>query len=331
MLNIATFGTEGTRSALLSAARGMGIDVDEVGYLTSLIPVERGFSWSLSDCFYGDQEKGRKPVTELINALSEYKGLMEIALKIEGVIKSRSVHASGIYIFSDDYFVRNAMMQSSSGIPTTQFDMADSDALGSLKIDALTVQGLDRIRTCMDLLVQHGYLENKGSLRATYDAYLHPDKLVYDDKTMWDKVAANQIPDLFQFDTPVGLQCARKAKPQSVEELSAANSLMRLMSDGEQPIDKFVRHKEDVDQWIAEMDSYQLTQDEQAVMKKHLGTLHGVADSQEAVMLMLMDEEIAGFSIADANFARKVIGKKLMDKIPQVKQMMFGKENALGQ
>ena len=47
------------------------------------------------------------------------------------------------------------MMQSNNGQPTTQFDMGDSDYMGGLKIDALTIEGLDRIRKTMDLLLRH--------------------------------------------------------------------------------------------------------------------------------------------------------------------------------
>lgn len=326
VLNIATFSTEGPRSALLTAARGMQIDASEVGYLTALIPSERGFLWSLADCFKGNKELGRKPVTELANVIDKYDGLAETAMKIEGLVKSRSVHASGIYVFNDDYTKQNAMMKSSSGHYTTQFAMNDSDYQGALKLDALTVQGIDRIRTAMDLLVEHGYIEDKGSLRATYDAYLHPDVLVYDDREMWDKVANNEIPDLFQFDTSVGGQCAKKSKPQSVEELALANDLMRLMSEGdEQPIDKFVRHKESIEDWYKEMNDYKLTQEEIVIMEEHLKEVFGVSATQEAMMKLLLDERICGFTVAEANDARRVVGRKIMEDVPRIKGMIFAK------
>ena len=61
---IATFGTEGTRSTILTACRGYraegfpdGIDVDTAQYLSSLIPSERGFLWSLSDVVNGNPEE----------------------------------------------------------------------------------------------------------------------------------------------------------------------------------------------------------------------------------------------------------------------------------
>ena len=36
--NVVTFGTEKSKSAILTAARGLGIDVDIAQYLASLIP-----------------------------------------------------------------------------------------------------------------------------------------------------------------------------------------------------------------------------------------------------------------------------------------------------
>jgi DNA polymerase III subunit alpha len=330
VLNIATFGTEGSRSTLLSVCRGMGIDVDEAQYLTTFIPQERGQSWSLSDCIYGNPEKDRHPIKEFVRELEKYPGLIETALKIENLVKSRSVHASGVYIYNDDFTKFNAMMRASSGQPITAFDMADSDYMGNLKIDLLTVQALDRIRTAMELLIKDGYLEWQGSLRATYNKYLHPDVLNYDDKEMWKKVADNAIPDLFQFDTPVGLQCARKVKPTSVTELAVANSLMRLMSDGdEQPVDKYVRHKNNPEEWYQEMKSYGLTEDEIQVLRKHLDEVYGVSESQELMMLLSMDEKIANFSVKDSNALRKGVAKKKEKLIQEAKENFFklGREN----
>lgn len=218
------------------------------------------------------------------------------------------------------------MMKSSSGIPTTQFSMKCSDEMGALKIDLLTVEAIDKIRATMDMLVEHGHLEDKGSLRDTYNAYLHPDVLVYDDDEMWDKVAENKIPDLFQFDSSVGIQSVKKSRPKNIEELSAANTLMRLMAEGEeQPIDKFVRHKEDSSAWMDEMAKYNLIEKEIEILKPHLEDVYGVASSQEELMLLLMDENISGFTIAEANRARQVVGRKLMDKIPEIKELFFKK------
>ena len=76
---ISTFGTEGTKSAILTACRGYrsedypdGIDVDTAQYLSSLIPSERGFLWPLADVINGNEDKGRKPIKLFINAKSQF-------------------------------------------------------------------------------------------------------------------------------------------------------------------------------------------------------------------------------------------------------------------
>lgn len=90
---IATFGTEGTKSAVLTACRGYrsedfpdGIDVDIGQYLSSLIPSERGFLWPLKDVVNGNKDKDRKPVTPFITEINQYPGLLDIAMAIEGLI-----------------------------------------------------------------------------------------------------------------------------------------------------------------------------------------------------------------------------------------------------
>ena len=87
-LNVATFGTLGTKSAILLAARGMGIEVDKAQYLASMIKQERGFLWPLKDCLYGNKEKDRQPIQLLIDEGKKYPGLLETAMKNRGVNSS---------------------------------------------------------------------------------------------------------------------------------------------------------------------------------------------------------------------------------------------------
>jgi len=323
ILNIATFGTEKSKSAMLTACRGLKIDIDTAEYLSSLIPVERGFNWSLKECFFGDEEKERKPLEKIIKEVERYPRLKEVALGIEGLINKRSSHASGVYIFSSDFTDWNAMMRAPSGLPVTQFNMADSDYLGGLKYDFLTVKAMDKIRVTLELLSQDGYIEWKNSLKETYEFYLHPDKLIYDNREMWKLMHENKVLDLFQYCTSVGLQAAMKIRPFSLKEGAIGNNLMRLMAEQgkEQPIDKYVRFKADINLWYRVMDSYGLTKDEMKIMLEHLGENYGVADTQEVIMEIVMDKRISGFNVVQANKLRKAVAKKkkvLMDKVKEL-------------
>jgi DNA polymerase III subunit alpha len=134
---IATYGTEGTRSTILTACRGYraqgypdGIDVDTAQYLSSLIPSERGFLWPLRDVIQGNPEKGRKPITMFINEVNQYPGLLDIMLGIEGLVNKRSSHASGVILFDEDPYEFGCFMKTPKGEIITQYDLHMCEACG---------------------------------------------------------------------------------------------------------------------------------------------------------------------------------------------------------
>lgn len=322
ILNICTFKTETSKAAIKTVCRGLDIPVEEAGYLSSLVPVERGKQWSLTDCLYGNEKDERRPITEFVNEVNKLSqaynvNLSEYLLLIEGLISGLSVHASGIYIFKNGYLAQNSLMKTPRGDNVTCWEMADSDWTGGLKYDSLTTECQDKLEVCIELLLKYGKIESQGSIRATYNKYLHPDVLNYEEPSMWDECSNGQIIDLFQFVTPVGGQCIRKIKPHNIYELANANSLMRITVDGdEQPVDKFLRYKQDRSLWDSELAEYGVTKpNELKALKEELDYCYGVPSAQEDVMQTLMRPEISKFSLADADGARRIIAKKKKDQV----------------
>jgi len=332
VLNMGTFTTEGTRSAVLTACRGLGIDNDISQNIANLVPTEKGNKlWSLSECFYGDEAKGKKPAREFVNEVAKFKGLKEAMLSIEGLISGRSQHASGVIIFPDGYIKQNAMMKTTSGLPVTQFDAVDTEYMGGLKLDFLSINALDRIRACMELLLEHGKIEWQGSLRKTYNKYFHPDVLEMEAPEMWDMLFEGHVLNAFQFETDVGQQALRKINPRSFDELCASNSLMRLSaSDGEQPIDKYVRFKNDISLWYKEMDEAGLTKEEQKVLEDLLLDRYGICDTQEFLMQIAMSPKISGFTLTQANKFRKAVAKQNEQLIEEQKQIFYSQGEKIG-
>ena len=81
------------------------------------------------------------------------------------------------------------------------------------------------------------------------------------------------------------------------------------------------------------MDDFGLTKEEQKAIEPYFKSSYGVPPSQEQLMRMLMDENICGFSLGEANAARKVVGKKQMNKIPELREKVLksAKSEKLGQ
>jgi DNA polymerase-3 subunit alpha len=318
VLNISTLTKEKTKSAILTICRGMGIDNDIAQNIANLVPTDKTGMWTLRECLEGNPEEGKKPIKELVEEFAQYPGLLEAIETVEGLTSGRSVHASGVYIFRDGYLAQNAMMKTTGGQYVTQFNMGDSDYQGGLKLDFLTINALDRMRSCMELLLEYGKIEWQGSLRATYEKYLHPDVLEMEDPEMFKLLYEGQINDAFQFDSAVGSQAVQKIYPQNFYELEAGNSLMRLSPEGgESPLDKYVRHKKDITEWYREMDKAGLTGEEQELIKTYLAQNYGLCDTQEAMMLISMDPRISNFGLTEANKLRKGVAKKSQEVLEE--------------
>ena len=330
---IATFGTEGTRSTILTACRGYraegfpdGIDVDTAQYLSSLIPSERGFLWSLSDVVNGNPEKDRKPITLFINEVNQYPGLLDIMIGIEGLVNKRSSHASGVILFDEDPYEFGSFMRTPKGEIITAYDLHMCEAAGMTKYDFLVTEVQDKLTEAIRLLQDYGEVESDLTLREIYDKYFHPNVLPIEDQNIWKALQENSVLNIFQFDSEVGSQAAKKIKPKSMLEMADANGLMRLMTaekGQESPMDKYIRYKNNINLWYQEMDNYGLTKQEQEYLKPYFESSYGVPPSQEQLMRMLMDEHLCHFSLKDANAARKVVGKKQMNKIPALRQQVL--------
>lgn len=326
VLQVCTFSTEGSRSAIQTACRGLGYSKEDAHFISSLIPMERGAVRSVRECLYGNEEDGLSPITQFVNEVEHFPKLAETAMSIEGLINGHSVHAGGVVVFNEPYTVRNALMLSPKGVPTTQLNLDDTQACGAIKFDLLITDSTEKIQTALEYLIQDGKIEKLSSLRETYYKNLHPMNFDISDSKFYKIASENTVPDLFQFQTDIMQQALKKAKPSNLIELMAINSIVRLMSDGEeQPIDTFVKHRFNLNLWYEEMKEWGLTEEEIKVVEEYLLLLNGVADTQEIAMQLAMDERIASFTMQEATKLRKGIAKKKVEVIEEIHQMFMKK------
>ena len=326
---VATFGTTSSKSAIGTACRGYrskeypkGIDVDIATYLSSLVPVERGLVWSLSECFEGNEEKNRKPVRELVSQFEKYPGLKEIALGIENLVVRRGQHASGVILYNNSPFETTALMRSPNGDITTQYDLHRAERAGDVKFDFLVTDICDKLAVALNLLKDNGYFQGLNSLREIYNKYLHPQIIDIKNPRLWEALENGEVQDVFQFNTAIGIQTAQAIKPHNPAEMTSANALMRLVAPegDERPFDRYVRFKKDISLWYKEMDDFGLTKEEQKILEPYYKRDYGVPSSQEQLMLMVMDPKISHFTLAESNQCRKVLAKKKVKEIPIIKE-----------
>jgi DNA polymerase-3 subunit alpha len=145
---------------------------------------------------------------------------------------------------------------------------------------------------------------------------------------MWDTLAKGEVLKLFQFDSQVGGQTVKTLKPRTPKEMATCNSVMRLMAQekgAETPTERYARMKKDINEWYREMKTWGLTQAEQKVLEEYCLSSYGTPAQQEDMMKILMDKRICGFTLAEANDARKICAKKQMNRIPELHDKILDK------
>ena len=325
--NVATFRTEKSKSAILTAARGLGIDVDIAQYIASLIPADRGQLRTLDQCMYGDEQNDWPPIKQFVFEMTEnYPELWEVAHKVEGLICGTGIHAGGV-IFVDEPFTKScALMRAPDGTICTQFELHTCEAASLIKYDALSIEALDKIHNCLDLLCDYGYIDRKENLKETYESILGIYTIEREAPEMWQMVWDHKIEALFQMKEQSGINGLAIAKPKSVNELAVLNSVIRLMAPekgAEIPLDMWARYREDIRYWINEMRQFGLSEEEIDWLSHHSAITDGICESQEGLMSLVQEERLGGNSLTFADKCRKALAKKIGSLFTECENQFF--------
>ena len=311
--NVATFKLEKSKSAILTACRGLGIDVDNAQYISSLITQERGQAYTLKQMYYGDEENGIKPNPTFVEEVNKYDKLWEVASKIEGLICGYGIHAGGVVFKDKDFTESSALMRAPDGTIITQFELHDLEDVSEIKMDLLSVEAADKIQVCLELLLKDGYIKEYPTLRETYEHVLNVYDIERDDPKMWDMVHDNKIVSLFQMEKASGIRGISLTNPRSVDDLATLNSVIRLMASekgAEAPLDKYARFRRHPQDWEMEMIRYGLTEQERKLLHEQLDVSNGLSITQEQFMKLVQLPECGGWDLQFADKLRKSIAKK---------------------
>jgi DNA polymerase-3 subunit alpha len=317
VLNFATVSRVADASAIMSSARSFGLDVQDGDKIKFALPSDMGVEEAME-------------TEEFSDLVNQHEGLGDTILKMKGLMTGVSVHASAVAVFDKPYYEYLPMMKTRNNVRVTQGNMYDVNGQGIVKTDALTIDAMDKLMETVRLLIEDGVIEDKGSLRANYDTYLHPDLIDLNQPELYDLISSGTLPSLFQFSTQLAQQIVHKAKPTNFMDLTALNSLLRMSADGEQPVDKWIRYRDNINEWYSDMVDYGLTEREQKILKNECGKNYGLVITQEDLMSIVMNGWVAGFTMGEANMMRKAVAKKKPALVEKAKALFYDKGDSLG-
>ena len=285
--HIITFGTMAAKMAIRDVARVQKLPLSDADRLAKMVPDRPGVTLSAAYAEVPELAKERNSSNKLIAQT------LKFAEVLEGSVRQTGIHACGIIIGKDslDNYIPLCTAKDTD-LYATQYDGSQVGQVGLLKMDFLGLKTLSVIKDCVENI--------KRSKGITIDI----DNLPLDDNKTFELFSNGETTGIFQFESTGMKRYLRELKPNRFEDLIAMNALYR--PGPMEYIPKFIRRKHGL-----EPIDYPLP-----VMEKYLNDSYGITVYQEQVMLL--SQELAGFTKGEADNLRKAMGKKkksIMDEM----------------
>jgi DNA polymerase-3 subunit alpha len=305
---IITFNRLTSKSVLKDVARVLDIPYAESDKMAKLIPVMRGKPTKLKVMI--SEQTPAPEFKDRYDSDPQVRRWLDMAIRIEGTNKTFGVHAAGVVISSDPLDQIVPLQRNNDGAVITQYYMEDLEALGLLKMDFLGLKNLTTIQRAAELIEQ-----NQG---VTLDL----DQLPLDERKALQIIAKGTVkklpPDItkthklledgdlegiFQLESTGMRQIVRDLKPSGIEDISSILALYRPGPLDAGLIPKFIDRKHGREAIIYE----------HKLLEPILKETYAVLVYQEQIMKMAQD--LAGYTLGEADLLRRAMGKKKADEM----------------
>ena len=305
---IITFGKFKAKGALRDAARVMAEPSDDgrseglkLGdRLSRLIPDDPS---STMRSVWDDKKEGES-LRKAHKQGGKQKEAIELAGWLEGFVRSNGIHAAAVLIADHDLTNDLPLQQFGPDKPLhVQYDMHYSEKLGLLKMDFLGLRNLDIIYDAVE------------RIRHTQGVEIDPYNLPLDDAETFALLSRAESVGLFQLESS-GMQGALKeVMPSEFNDVIALVALYRPGPMQNIPVYAARKHGR-------EQVSYPDMPDEMSdKLSEILQETMGIIIYQEQSMIVA--RQMANFSPSQADDLRKAIGKKLRDKMDELKKPFY--------
>lgn len=287
--NIVTFGTMAARNAVRDVARVLQVPYADADRLAKMIPPPvQGRHILLATSLKDDADLKREYETNEQSAR-----VFDLAVRLEGTIRSHGVHAAGVVIAPDDIVKFAPLEMAQKGVVATQYSMGPVEELGLLKMDFLGLSNLTTIKNALRII------------KRVYGADIDINTIPLDDKKTYTLFQKGDTTGVFQLESAGMKRYLKELKPTVFEDIIAMVALYR--PGPMQFIDQFIRRKHGQEK-IEYM---------HPKMENALSSTYGVLVYQE--QFMQISKDLAGFTGGQADTLRKAVGKKIMSMMQKVK------------
>ena len=300
--HIITYGTMAAKMAIKDVARVHKLPLSDSNHLCELIPDR------ITDP--NDKDKQLKiNLTNAINAVPElqaaensddplFSDTIKYARQLEGNVRGTGVHACGTIICRDDitdWVPVSTADDKDTGekILVTQYEGSVIEDTGLIKMDFLGLKNLSIMKDAVE------------NIRRTKGVDIDIDAIPIDDKKTYQLYCEGRTLGTFQFESDGMQKYLRDLQPTVFEDLIAMNALYRPG-----PMDY-------IPDFIDRKHGRKPIEYDIPIMEKYLKDTYGITVYQEQVMLL--SRLLGNFTRGEADTLRKAMGKKIKEKLDELK------------
>lgn len=297
--HIITYQTMAAKTSVKDLAKIMDVPLPESNRLARMIPdsipLPDGSTCkgNLKNCIKYIPEFGAE-----VNSPNEaIREVMKYAPQLEGNVRTTGVHACGVIICRDDITDWVPVMMGTdadgSKVISTQYEGSVIEQTGLIKMDFLGLKTLTVIKEVL------------SNIRQSRGIEVDIDHIPLDDPATFKLYCDGNTTATFQFESAGMQKSLRDLQPSKFEDLIAMNALYRPG-----PMDyigDFIDRKHGRKPIVYDI----------PIMEKYLSDTYGITVYQEQVMLL--SRLLANFTRGESDALRKAMGKKLRDKLDQMK------------
>ncbi|MCF0224709.1 MAG: DNA polymerase III subunit alpha [Fibrobacter sp.] len=309
---IITYGMLKSKAVVTDVGRVLGFKPEEAKAITKLFP-QRTLNFSLKQAWTGKDKKGNtleegyspEPLQNFVKGSSRFTELWEIAETLEDLPRQTGVHACGVVITPTPIYNLAPLYRAApEDTPVVMYDKHYAEDIGLLKMDFLGLINLSIIQDTVRMVKENRQIEVDMS------------HIPLDDKDTYALLSKGMTTTVFQFESPGMQKYLRELKPNRIGDLIAMNALYRPG-----PIDQiphFIARKlgqEEIDCYHPDLEPV-------------LSETYGVIVYQEQVMKLA--QILGGYSLGGADNIRRIMAKKMPEKMDKLTPEFFAKCEARG-
>ncbi|MBE9123184.1 DNA polymerase III subunit alpha [Tychonema sp. LEGE 07199] len=319
---IITFNRMTSKAVLKDVARVLGIPYKKADEMAKMIPVSRGkpekLKVMISEGTPAQDFKDNYENTICINAETgtevPVRQWIDMAIRIEGTNKTYGVHAAGVVISSQPLDEIVPLQKNDNGAVITQYFMEDLEFLGLLKMDFLGLKNLttlqktvEYVKQTQDITIDAEALPSDIERRAQ-ETFTRNNKLPGDVAKTYQLLEKGDLEGIFQLESSGMLDVVKKIKPSCLDDIS---SILALYRPG--PLDAGL-----IPQFIDRKHGREVVKYDHPLLEPILKETYGTLCFQEQIMRMAQD--LAGYSLGQADLLRRAMGKKKADEMQKQKE-----------